>query len=352
MTVAVFDGHNDVLTRIYNAGSGAAQAFLDGGADGHIDLPRARVGGFAGGLFAIMAGRDPASRRMPARRSEQNDRTAPRRFGPIDPTFAQRYTISVVAGLFRLERLSAGRLKVVRDAAELKECTNEGSIAVVLHFEGAEAIDPHLNALEVFYRTGLRSLGLVWSRPNVFAEGVPFAFDASPDTGPGLTPAGKELVQACNELGIAIDLSHLNARGFWDVAEISTAPLIASHSNAHAICPMTRNLLDDQLDAIAASGGIVGVNFGVGFLRTDGKVDAQTPLSDVVRHFTYLVERMGVDHVGFGSDYDGTMVPEELISVDRLPVLVEALRAAGFGTAEIGKLTIENWTRVLKETWR
>src|SRR5207249_3433650 len=101
--------------------------------------------------------------------------------------------------------------------------------------------------------------------------GVPFKMPGSPDTGPGLTAAGRELVRACNELGIAIDLSHLNERGFWDVAGLSTAPLVASHSNAHAICPTTRNLLDTQLDAIRDSGGIVGVNFAVQFLHPEGE---------------------------------------------------------------------------------
>src|SRR5204862_5975253 len=110
-----------------------------------------------------------------------------------------------------------------------------GTIAAILHFEGAEPIDSQLNALEVFYRAGLRSLGLVWSRPNAFGEGVPFRFPSSPDTGPGLTAAGRELVRECNRLGILVDLSHLNERGFWDVADVTTAPLVATHSNAHAL---------------------------------------------------------------------------------------------------------------------
>lgn len=355
---AVFDGHNDVLTRIHGRGTQAVRSFLDGGGgDGHIDLPRAEKGGFAGGMFAIMPGRDPASRRMAddAGASGDGDDIAAalvRRHDAIDPAFAQRYTISVVAGLYRLERLASGRLRIVTDATALEECLDGGPVAVVIHFEGAEAIDPQCSALEVFYRAGLRSLGLVWSRPNVFAEGVPFGFDASPDTGPGLTAAGKDLVRACNELGIVVDLSHLNEKGFWDVAETSQAPLVASHSNAHAVCPATRNLTDAQLDAVAASGGIVGVNFHTGFARPDGKVDPDTPLDVIVAHFTYLVERMGIDHVGFGSDYDGAILPEELASVDRLPALVEALAAAGFTDDDVTKLAARNWVRVLAETWR
>ena len=100
------------------------------------------------------------------------------------------------------------------------------------------------------YRPGLRSLGPVWSRPNIFGHGVPFAWPRSPDTGPGLTPAGRDLIKACNKLRVMIDLSHLNEQGFWDVARLSSAPLVATHTCVHAICPSTRNLTDRQLDAI------------------------------------------------------------------------------------------------------
>ena len=114
-------------------------------------------------------------------------------------------------------------------------------LAPVLHIEGAEAIDPNFELLDVLYEAGVRSLGPVWSRPNAFGHGVPFRRPSSPDTGPGLTDLGKELIGACNRLGILIDLSHLNERGFWDVAAISNAPLVATHSNAHALSPHSRN---------------------------------------------------------------------------------------------------------------
>src|SRR5439155_22438282 len=150
------------------------------------------------------------------------------------------------------------------------------------HFEGAEPIDTDLDALEVFYNAGLRSLGLVWSRPNAFGEGVPFICPHSPDTGPGLTDAGKELVRACNRRHILIDLSHLNEKGFWDVVKLSDAPLIATYSNAHAVCNHARNLTDKQLDAIKDSRGMVGVNYAVNFLRPDGKRDDNTPIDQLV----------------------------------------------------------------------
>ena len=192
----------------------------------------------------------------------------------------------------------------------------------------------------------------MWSRPNAFGEGVPFQFPRSPDTGPGLTAAGKALVKACNQLGIMLDLSHLNEKGFWDVAKISTAPLVATHSNAHALCASTRNLTDKQLAAIKESDGMVGLNFAVSFLREDGTDNPDTPLETMVRHVDYLVERVGIDRVGFGSDFDGATIPQEIGDVAGLQKLINALRKSGYAEASLRKIAHENWLRVLRKTWR
>jgi membrane dipeptidase len=271
---------------------------------------------------------------------------------PLDLAYAQRTAIAMAAGLFRLEAESRGQVKVVRTADELAGCLRDGVLAAILHFEGAEAIDPELNALEVFYQAGLRSVGPVWSRPTAFGHGVPFKFPASPDTGPGLTEAGRALVRACNRLGIMIDLSHLNEQGFWDVARLSDAPLVATHANAHALCRSTRNLTDKQLDAIKESDGMVGLNFHVGFLRADGADNADTPLDVLVRHIDYLVERLGIDRVGLGSDFDGATMPLAIGDVAGLPNLIAALRAHGYDDAALRKIANENWVRVLRKTWR
>ena len=226
-----------------------------------------------------------------------------------------------------------------------------GVFAALLHLEGAEAIDPDLDALEVFHRAGLRSLGPVWSRPNPFGNGVPFLFPHSPDTGLGLTDAGRRLVKECNRLRIVIDLSHLSERGFWDVVDLSDAPLVATHSNAHALSQSTRNLTDRQLDAVRASDGLVGINFCVGFLRADGAPEIDTPLDEIVRHVDYLVERLGIDRVGFGSDFDGAMIPGELGDASGLPKVMDALRRHGYSEAELCKIGYQNWIRVLRATW-
>ncbi|HEY0068828.1 MAG TPA: dipeptidase [Chloroflexia bacterium] len=341
--IPVFDGHNDLLLQLYRGGREHESSFFKRNDSGHIDLPRAREGGFAGGFFAVFIPSDPNEPLA----AMTDDLPA-----ALELAYSQQVAMSVSAVLFRLEAASEGQLQVVRTASELASCLAAGVMSAILHFEGAEPIDTDLDALEVFYQAGLRSLGLVWSRPNAFAHGVPFKFPHSPDTGPGLTGAGRELVRACNRLGILVDLSHLNEKGFWDVARISDAPLVATHSNAYNLCEFTRNLTDRQLDAIKESDGMVGVNFGVYFLREDGGRDLDTPLDTIVRHVDYLVKRLGIDRVGFGSDFDGASVPSELGDAAGLPRLLAALRRSGYDEPSLRKLAHQNWVRVLRKTWR
>ena len=345
----VFDGHNDVLLRLYRSEDEAdpARLFFERQPNGHIDMQRAEEGRFGGGFFAVYIPSDPADPPPPPDPDTDDEELPP----PLGLVYSQRIAMGIMALLFQLERKSDERLKVVRTAGELQTCLQNGVTAAILHFEGAEPIDINLDALEVFYQAGLRSLGPVWSRPNPFAEGVPFRFPHSPDTGPGLTDAGLALVKACNSLGIMVDLSHLNEQGFWDVARTTTAPLVATHSNAHALCQATRNLTDKQLDAIRESDGMVGVNFAVSFLREDGKSNRDTPLEVILRHLDYLVERLGMDRVGFGSDFDGATMPSEIGDVAGLPKLLGALRAHGYSDTELRKLAHENWVRVLRKTW-
>ena len=338
-----FDGHNDVLSRLHHA-AGGNEEFLAGG-DGHLDLPGAREGGLAGGLFAVF----PCS----PFRGADNPFTVDY-VKPPDGREALAETLAMVDRLGTIDRESDGAVRLVRDPSALDACLDgggDGSLAAVLHFEGAEAIDPDLERLSGFHDAGLRSLGLTWSRPNDFAHGVPFGFPGSPDQGPGLTDAGRALVKACNELRIMLDLSHLNERGFWEVAELSDAPLVASHSNAHALCPSPRNLTDDQLRAVGESGGVVGVNFCVAFAREDGADDPDTPLSAIAAHAAHVAEVAGVDAVALGSDFDGATMPHELDKAAKLPALFEALGAFGFDEPELERIALGNWRRVLRAAW-
>ncbi|MBT9371669.1 dipeptidase [Rhizobium sp. CSW-27] len=335
----VFDGHNDVLLRMRRAQTGdPIQGFLEGETGGHIDLPRARAGGLAGGLCAIFipspSGRPDAS----------GDFVAPAQADALNETLAMARL------LFDLETRAGGALKVCRSVGEIRSAMAENRFAAVFHIEGIEAAGADLDALYVLHQAGLRSLGPVWSRPNIFAHGVPFRFPSSPDIGPGLTEAGKDLIRACNRLKIMVDLSHMNEQGFWDIAKLSDAPLVASHSNAHALSPHSRNLTDRQLDAIRDTGGLVGINFGVLFLREDGMKNPDTPLERIADHVIYIADRIGIDHVALGSDFDGTTVPEALKDAAGLPLLMNALQARGFDREALQKVAHGNWLSVLERT--
>ncbi|MEM7736938.1 MAG: dipeptidase [Deinococcota bacterium] len=362
--IPIFDGHNDTLLLIHKSRQhqaapestkdaisedkpAAPYNFFERNDSHHIDLPRAKEGNFAGGFFAVyVPAEKPAPFKLPSTDSFEVPLPEPLKLG-----YSQQQALAMMAILFELERTSNGDVKVVRTVSDINTCLDTGSLAVILHMEGAEAIDGNLDALEVFYQAGLRSLGIVWSRKTIFAEGVPFKFPGSPDTGDGLTAAGKELVKACNRLGIMIDLSHMNEKGFWDVAKLSDAPLVATHSNVHALCPTTRNLTDDQLAAVKDSSGMVGLNYAVNFLRQDGKNNTDTPLSVMADHIEYLVDKLGIDHVGLGSDFDGATVPQDIGDVTGTPKLLSVLAERGYDDTALRKLAYQNWLGLLSKTW-
>lgn len=324
----VFDGHNDVLTKPDHA------RFATGRKRGHVDLPRMRAGGMRGGIFSVFT---------PSRGSWRDPR-------PVSHARAAAHASAVGGRLIALEQ--AGQVRIGRRIADLDDAlADDGPPLAVLHLEGAEAIDPALEALDLWHAAGLRSLGPVWSRPNAFGHGVPFVAPASPDIGPGLTDAGRALVERCAQLGIMVDLSHLNEAGFWDVARIAPGPLVATHSAAHALCQSSRNLTDSQLDAIGASDGLVGIVFACGFLRADFAEDPDTPLELIASHARYVADRIGVTHVALGSDFDGTLIPDAVGDAGGLPRVLDALAGAGFDRRELTAITHGNWRRVLAAWW-
>ncbi|HBU16672.1 MAG TPA: peptidase M19 [Gemmobacter sp.] len=335
----VFDGHNDLLSRLWDAGDSAGRGFFDGRA-GDISLDHCRAGGMAGGFFSIWVPGEAADAPDP--------RAMYRAFPPISVEKAHRVTLEQAAILIRMAAARPDAIRLCRTVAEIEAARAAGAIAAILHLEGCEGIGAGLDELQVLHAAGLRSLGPVWSRDNIFGHGVPFNFPASPDTAPGLTEAGKRLVAECDRLGVLVDLAHLNEAGFWDVAQISTKPLVSTHSAAHALCPATRNLTDRQLDAMAETGGLVGLNFGVAFLRADGMKNPDTAAEVMIRHLDHLMAHLGEDGVALGSDFDGTMIPGWMGSAAGLPGLVAGMQRAGYGAALIEKLCWGNWMGVLR----
>ena len=338
----IFDGHNDVLLHLWlHHPERPAEAFLQRRLSGHLDLARMRQGGFAGGLFAVFV--PPAE--YVAKFRGIDVQQAIQQHDPLLITEQQ------IAILQHIEQQSAGQAKICRTVSDIEQCMAQGVLAMVMHIEGAEGLDEDLSQLEGWAAAGLRSIGPFWNIPHRFGFGINGNYPGSPDTGEGMTDAGKRLIRACNQHRLMIDVSHMNEKAFWQTAKLSDAPLVASHSNVHALCPQPRNLTDAQLAAIAESDGLVGVNFGTAFLRSDGKRDSDMSLDVMVRHFDYLLEKVGEERVAFGSDFDGITVPDEIGDVTGLPQLLSKLQSAGYNKNLLNKLTHTNWLRVLRQTW-
>jgi membrane dipeptidase len=147
-----------------------------------------------------------------------------------------------------------------------------------------------------------------------------------------------------------IDLAHMNERGFWDVAEATESPIVVTHAGVHALAPTARNLTDRQIDAIAESGGVVGITFFVGDLRDDGRYESNTPIEVIVRHVQYIADRVGPEHVALGSDFDGARIPSAVGDVTGLPKVVAGLRNAGFDDDALSRVTHRNWLRILQHS--
>lgn len=350
--IPFFDGHNDFLLRLMMSKEPREEVWSGPNEKGHLDLARMKAGGFAGGLFAIFV--PPATKGPPPNPAAAMAGTSYEI--PLPELMAHQAAQPValtMAGLMHwMERAAPDDFRVCRTVDEIRSAMQSGVIAGVMHMEGAEAIGPDLDALYLFHDMGLRSLGPVWSRPTIFGHGVPMKFPGDPDIGPGLTESGKDLVRLCNRLGIVIDLSHLNQAGFEDVAAISEAPLVATHSNAHALCASPRNLTDRQLAQIRETGGLVGLNFATFYLRADGRASPEMGWDELLRHTDHLIEHLGEDHVGLGSDFDGCVVPKPIGDVTGVQNLFQAFRAHGFDDALLAKLARDNWLACLDRSFR
>ncbi|WP_201511797.1 dipeptidase [Psychrobacter alimentarius] len=343
----IFDGHNDLLTRLWlSSADDPVHDFIYGTLPGHLDLKRCQQAGWMGGLFSIFL---PPYAYVKNNHPDKLANSSNSDFTPqeiVDVCCAQLKLAQ------QLQARSDSQIQICTSVAQIKACQQNQQLAIVLHLEGAEflAIEPDL--LDVFYEAGLRSIGPLWNRKSLFGDGLNASFPHSPDTGSGLTREGKDLILACRDKHMLIDVSHMNERAFWDTLEIANQPIVATHSNAHTLCAQARNLTDRQLAAIKQNGGMVGVNFDVAFLRADGQRDTQTSLDVIIAHLAYLIDHLGEDHVGFGSDFDGCLLPDELSDISQISKLIERMQQRHFSDALIEKITSKNWFRVLGEIWQ
>ena len=236
---------------------------------------------------------------------------------------------------------------LIETSNDLKNLSKDStSTGMILSVEGAEAFERNIGVLSLFYELGVRNIGLCWSRPNLFGEGVDFK---SKNKGNGLTKQGKKLVEEMETLGMVVDVAHLNSEGYNDVSDITTKPFIDSHSNAYQLTPVARNLTDDQLEIIASANGVVGINFCPLFLTEDLE---KASINDVIKHISYISEKIGVQHIGLGSDFDGiAMTPKGLEDARKIPHIIPLLEKEGFSQKDISMIMGGNFQRVFEKIW-
>jgi membrane dipeptidase len=207
-----------------------------------------------------------------------------------------------------------------RGVEDIQTARNSGRIGLLLSLEGADPLQNDLNLLRIFYDLGVRGLGLTWSRRNYAADGCAFASEGNARTC-GLTDFGRALVRKAEQLGMLVDVSHMNEAGFWDVMQTATTSVIASHSNCRALADTPRNLTDDQIKALAAAGGVMGMNAIGPFV---GDATRKRSVEDLVNHVDHIARLVGIDHVGLGLDFcDGfknyLSLPRSIDTYDVLP---------------------------------
>jgi len=223
---------------------------------------------------------------------------------------------------------------------EILEAEKAGNVAALLAIEGAEPLQGDLGALRTFHRLGVRMLSLTWNWRTPFADGV----DAE-RSGGKLTDLGVKAVREMERLGIVLDVSHISDSCYWDIAELKKGPFIASHSNCRDLCDHQRNLTDEMIEALADHGGVMGMNFAPAFVDKE-----EATVQRVVDHIDHIVDLVGPDHVGLGSDFDGIgSTPIGLEDATKMPNITRELVMREYSEDDIMKILGGNHLRVFKE---
>jgi membrane dipeptidase len=359
----VVDGHNDVPTLILDFDFDLG---MDGAAPGtravwpwlwldwlpfaprgarlrtDTDLARMREGGLDAQFFSIWVDRG--------------------HYDPERPGLATRRALDMIDALLEQVRRHP-ELELATSADEVRRIAGEGRIAALMGLEGGHAIEDSLDTLRHFHALGVRYMTLTWSFSHTWADSSGDADDPDAPHHGGLTEFGREVVREMNRLGMLVDVSHVSDETFWDAIATTRAPVIASHSSCRALAPHPRNLTDDMLRAVAENGGVVMVNFGGLFLdprkvgtwnhlkkRLRHGLRLSTTLAMLADHVEHVARVAGVDHVGLGSDFDGTLFfPDGMQSVADFPNLTVELARRGWSDADLRKLLGENVLRVLEQ---
>ncbi|MFA0742705.1 MAG: hypothetical protein DFNUSKGM_002832 [Candidatus Fervidibacter sacchari] len=303
MKLAVFDAHNDSLTEREDL-----EALTSRLSDGHWDLVRFAEGGGRWQIAAIFT---------------------PPRFSGIE---ALAYALNHLERALDWVEQHRDKVRLILNKRDLKD---DGRIGILLSLEGASPIMGRVEFLRLFFRLGIRCLTLTWNHRNELADGVGVGTAAG-----GLTKAGKAIVAECERLGIAVDVSHLSERSFWDLMKVATKPVFASHSNFRSLCDHPRNLTDEQAEAIADKGGVICLTFVPAFVGGD--------LAQFVRHYFHGVELVGEKALGLGSDFDGCKNPV-LPDASAFPQLAQVLRQSGVSSSALKSLFHANLLRYFRK---
>ncbi|MBI4311355.1 MAG: membrane dipeptidase [Chloroflexi bacterium] len=359
----VVDCHADSIERVVDKGEDIGQAT----GKGHLDLPRMREGNLVAEFFACFVHPDY----IPERR-------------------CLRRVVDMADAVKQLCARYPQEIEPARTAADVRRIADAGKRAAILCIEGGHAIENSLAVLRTYHELGVRYMTLTWNNNNDWADG-----SMDPPRHHGLSEFGKAVVREMNRLGMLVDVSHVSEETFWDAVKTSTKPVIASHSCAWELCQHPRNLKDEQLKAVAEMGGVVCVTFAPGFVspvfnearveleehfrwqqqyleadligqpeklalakkelqaRQEEQIHREMPavaLTEVVDHIAHVARVAGVDHVGLGSDYDGTLVvPQGLEDCSKLPAITEGLLRRGFSDGDVRKVLGENVLRLMAE---
>lgn len=289
-----------------------------------VDIPRLRSGGIDAAVFAIWP----------------NPRL-------LRPHQYARFVLDALDTLKQICHRESTSIAIAGSPEELHRIVAAGRVAAIPAIEGGHALQGNLALLDTFYNRGVRIITLTWNNSNELADA---AADPTPSHG-GLSPLGFKTLRRMNELGIIVDISHASARTVSDVTDSSRSPVIASHSGAAALCPGSRNLTDDQLRAIAATGGLIGIIFYPPYLRLDRE---NATISDVLDQLDYVKKRIGADYVALGSDFDGLTgpAPSGLEDATSFPAITAGLRRRGWSDSDICKALGGNFVRIWQDVCR
>ena len=358
----LIDTHNDLLTTVLED-----NVRIDSNLKGktHSDLQRFQEGGVDIQIFSVWCDGTYGAGKGFARANREID------------------------SLYAVVNRNPGKMMIVRTPGDLKQAVRQKKLGAMIGVEGGHMIEDNFQYLDSLYNRGVRYMTLTWNNSTSWASSAMDESSTRPDTiqqKKGLSELGKQVVQRMNQLGMIVDVSHVGEQTFWDAIRVSTKPVIASHSCAHALCPVFRNLKDDQIRAIAANKGVIHLNFFSGFVDSnffkrntafierhkaerdsllkinpepffaDSKLfdkyadevrDLRPPLSALLDHLDYIVKLVGVDHVGLGSDFDGVnSTPQQLDDVTSFPLITDELLKRGYTKKQVKKILGENFIRV------